>query len=170
MAAASLLAALACGGADGSRAAGGVLPGIDVLLRDRLALVQNVRVGLITNHTGLTAAGRTTIEALGGAPGVRIVALFSPEHGIGGTAAPGELIGDTVETTSGLPIRPLDTGPRRRRKAAATPAGTCTICVKRSHRSVDKGLQPVATRHGTIGSAITFAMPMPPRHGWGWWT
>jgi uncharacterized protein YbbC (DUF1343 family) len=87
-------------------------PGIDVLLEDSLAIVQNVRVGLITNQTGIAGDGRTTAQALAAAPGVRLTALFSPEHGIRGTAAPGELIADTVDAVTGLPLRSLDGGTR----------------------------------------------------------
>jgi uncharacterized protein YbbC (DUF1343 family) len=61
-----------------------VLTGIDVLVRDRFSLLQGRRIGLITNHTGIDAQGRTTIELLKQAEGVELVALFSPEHGLGG--------------------------------------------------------------------------------------
>jgi uncharacterized protein YbbC (DUF1343 family) len=60
------------------------LAGIDVLARDDFAVLRGRRVGLITNHTGVAADGRTTIELLRKADGVRLVALFSPEHGIAG--------------------------------------------------------------------------------------
>jgi uncharacterized protein YbbC (DUF1343 family) len=105
-----MFALLGCARSDDSPpiSTAGVRPGIDVLLEDSLALVQNARVGLITNQTGIAGDGRTTALALASAPGVRLVALFSPEHGFRGTAAPGESIADTVEATTGLPIRSLD--------------------------------------------------------------
>ena len=61
-----------------------VLPGIDVLSKQGFHILQNKRVGLITNHTGRNAAGASTIDILFRAPGVRLTALFSPEHGIRG--------------------------------------------------------------------------------------
>ena len=61
-----------------------VLPGIDVLARDGFAPLKGKRVGLVTNHTGLSARGETTIDILHKAPGVQLVALFGPEHGIRG--------------------------------------------------------------------------------------
>ena len=61
-----------------------VLCGIDVLARDGFAPLKGKRVGLVTNHTGLTREGVTTIDVLFKAPGVKLVALFSPEHGIRG--------------------------------------------------------------------------------------
>jgi len=99
-----------------------VLPGIDVLLRDSLHLVAGKRVGLITNQSGVDAAGVATIDRLERQPGVRLVALFAPEHGIRGTARPGEpvrdtLLGDTVDAPTGLPIYSLY-GPRRAPEAA----------------------------------------------------
>ena len=84
-----------------------VLPGIDILLRDSLHLVQGKRVGLITNQTGIDASGASTIDRLASAPGVRLAALFAPEHGIRGLAAPGEHVGDTVDAATGLPIYSL---------------------------------------------------------------
>jgi len=61
-----------------------VLTGIDVLERDQFAALAGRRVGLITNHTGINRRGTSTIELLARAPGVTLVALFSPEHGLEG--------------------------------------------------------------------------------------
>ena len=60
------------------------LTGIDVLARGSFTALQGCRVGLVTNHTGLTREGQTTIDALFSAPGVTLAALFGPEHGIRG--------------------------------------------------------------------------------------
>ena len=83
-----------------------VLTGIDVLQRDGFAPLQGKRVGLITNHTGVSRDGRTTIELLKGAPGVKLVALFSPEHGIAGKLDVSN-IGDTEDPTTGLRVYSL---------------------------------------------------------------
>ena len=61
-----------------------VLSGIDVLARDSFAKLKGKRVGLITNHTGVARDGKSTIDLLQTAPGVQLVALFAPEHGIRG--------------------------------------------------------------------------------------
>jgi uncharacterized protein YbbC (DUF1343 family)/CubicO group peptidase (beta-lactamase class C family) len=61
-----------------------VLTGIDVLVRDGFKQLRGKRVGLITNHTGRSRDGVATIDLLHKAPGVTLVALFSPEHGIRG--------------------------------------------------------------------------------------
>ena len=62
------------------------LTGIDVLEAQKFAPLAGKRVGLITNQTGIDRNGRSTIDLLAHAPGVKLVALFSPEHGIRGSA------------------------------------------------------------------------------------
>jgi len=79
------------------------LNGIDVLVKNGFAPLKGKRVGLITNHTGRDAQGRTTIDILFAAEGVKLVALFSPEHGIRGQLDQEKIPGSTDEKT-GLPI------------------------------------------------------------------
>jgi uncharacterized protein YbbC (DUF1343 family) len=81
-----------------------VLPGIDVLLRDSLSLLRGKGVGLITNQTGVTADGRSDADVLAATPGVRLVALFGPEHGIRGTAEGGATVANGRDTKTGIPI------------------------------------------------------------------
>ena len=88
-------------------AAAPVEPGITVLLRDSLALLQGRRVGLITNHTGRDAAGTSTIDLLHRAPGVRLTALFGPEHGIRGAAEAGVKVGGGIDAATGVRIHSL---------------------------------------------------------------
>src|ERR1044071_5060602 len=61
--------------------AAGVVPGIEVLLTDSIRLVRGKRVGLLTNHSGRDRKGTSTIDLLFKAPGVKLTALFAPEHG-----------------------------------------------------------------------------------------
>jgi len=82
-----------------------VLPGIDVLAAQNYGILQNKRVGLITNHTGLALSGESTIDLLHRAAGVRLVALFSPEHGIRG--ASDDKVSSGVDLKTGLPIHSL---------------------------------------------------------------
>ncbi len=82
-----------------------VLTGIDVLERDGFKQLANMRIGLVTNQTGRDRAGRQTIDALFKAPNVKLVALFSPEHGIRGLAD--EKVSDTKDEQTGLPIYSL---------------------------------------------------------------
>jgi uncharacterized protein YbbC (DUF1343 family)/CubicO group peptidase (beta-lactamase class C family) len=83
------------GGAD-------VQNGIDTLHNSGYRALQGLRVALVTNHTGIDRAGNPTIDLLRSAPGVQLVALFSPEHGIRGLAD--EKVADTIDRASGLPV------------------------------------------------------------------
>ena len=79
-----------------------VLCGIDVFANDKFAPLVGKRVGLVTNHTGRTRAGVSTIDTLFAAEGVKLTALFSPEHGIRG-AVDAE-VADSHDEKTGLPI------------------------------------------------------------------
>jgi uncharacterized protein YbbC (DUF1343 family)/CubicO group peptidase (beta-lactamase class C family) len=79
--------------------------GIDVLESENFAPLAGRRVGLITNHTGLDSAGRRTIDVLARAPGVQLKAIFSPEHGLSGTAD--ARVASGTEPVTGLPLYSL---------------------------------------------------------------
>jgi len=83
-----------------------VRPGLEVLLSDSLHLVRGKRVGLVTNQSGIDAAGVSGVDRLAGA-GVHLVALFSPEHGFRGTADPGAEVASSRDSATGLPIYSL---------------------------------------------------------------
>lgn len=84
-----------------------VRPGIEVLLKDSLHLIRGKRVGLLTNHSGRDRAGTSTIDLLFKAPGVKLTALFGPEHGLRGMAKAGEKVGNAVDSATGVPIYSL---------------------------------------------------------------
>jgi uncharacterized protein YbbC (DUF1343 family) len=84
-----------------------VAPGVEVLLQDSLGVLRGRRVGLITNHTGRDRDGTSTIDLLARAPGVRLTALFGPEHGLRGEARGGAHIPSTVDSATGVPVYSL---------------------------------------------------------------
>lgn len=88
-------------------ASGDVIPGIEVLLTDSLHLVQGKKVGLLTNHSGRNRAGESTVDLLFKAPGVNLVALYGPEHGIRGEAKAGEKISSGVDEKTGVKVYSL---------------------------------------------------------------
>ncbi len=97
-------------------AVSGVQTGLDVLIAQNFAPLQGKRVGLITNQTGIARDGRNNIDILFHAaqqskqarPGnFRLVALFSPEHGLRGRAAAGAKVSSSRDRTTGLPIYSL---------------------------------------------------------------
>jgi uncharacterized protein YbbC (DUF1343 family) len=100
---------LACAPAGARPAAGNaarVRPGVEVLLADSAHLVRGRRIGLVTNQTGIDSRGVSDVDLLR-ASGVRLVAIYSPEHGFRGAADPGEAVAFTRDSASGLPIYSL---------------------------------------------------------------
>ncbi len=82
-----------------------VLTGLDVLAADQFKSLNGRTVALVTNHTGRTGTGESAIDLLHKAEGVKLVALFSPEHGIRGELD--EKVGDGKDEKTGLPVYSL---------------------------------------------------------------
>src|SRR6266508_5403408 len=82
-----------------------VRPGIEVFVEHPPELVRGKRVGLITNQSGIDRQRRSTIDLLRAVPNLRLVALYSPEHGIRGVAE--TRVASTVDEKTGLPIHSL---------------------------------------------------------------
>ena len=82
-----------------------VLNGIDVLRRQGFAPLEGKRVGLVTNHTGLADDGTATIDLLFKHKACKLVALFSPEHGIRGQAD--SRVESSLDEATGLPVHSL---------------------------------------------------------------
>jgi uncharacterized protein YbbC (DUF1343 family)/CubicO group peptidase (beta-lactamase class C family) len=122
-----------------------VLTGIDVLARDGFKQLRGKRVGLVTNHTGRSKEGKSTIDLLHSAPGVTLVSLFSPEHGIRGIldanvpAERDEKTGLAIQSLYGDTRRPTD----------AMLAGIDTLVVD---------LQDVGVRFYTYHTTMAYVM------------
>jgi uncharacterized protein YbbC (DUF1343 family) len=82
-----------------------VLCGIDVLERDAFKQLEGRHIALITNQTGLDREGRTTVELLAHAPNLKVVCLFSPEHGLWGNVD--AKVDNSVEPKTGLKVYSL---------------------------------------------------------------
>ena len=95
------------------RPAGNVLNGIDVLVAEKFGALKDLRVGLITNPSGMSRDRRTTIDLLHAAKEVNLVSLFGPEHGIRGSRD--GKVEDGVDDKTGLPVRSLYAGKDRRK-------------------------------------------------------
>ena len=110
-AAAALLVVIAVAAPLGAQSAApvgaAVTPGVEVLLGDSLHLIAGKRVGLITNQTGRDRRGVRTIDLLARAPGVRLTAIFGPEHGIAGVARDGERVASGRDSATGVPVYSL---------------------------------------------------------------
>lgn len=82
-----------------------VATGLDALETLHFAPLKGLRVGLITNQTGVDASGRRGVDLLFRDPDVRLIAIFSPEHGLRGDRD--EKISSTTDGATGLPIYSL---------------------------------------------------------------
>jgi uncharacterized protein YbbC (DUF1343 family)/CubicO group peptidase (beta-lactamase class C family) len=124
-----------------------VLTGIDVLVRDGFKQLRGKKVGLITNHTGKSRGGIATIDLLHKAPGVTLVSLFSPEHGIRGVLD-ADVPAEKDEKT-GLPIHSLFYKGGTGRPLEGSLAGIDTLVID---------LQDIGARFYTYQLAMGYAM------------
>ena len=84
-----------------------VKTGIEVL-RDRgFDILQGKRIGLVTNPSGVDSNLKSTIDILYQAPGVELVALYGPEHGVRGDVYAGGKVSDSKDPSTGLPVYSL---------------------------------------------------------------
>ena len=79
-----------------------VKTGIEVL-RDRgFEGLTGKRVGLVTNPSGVDHLLNSTVDILFNAPGVELVALYGPEHGVRGDLYAGDHVKDSRDEVTGL--------------------------------------------------------------------
>ncbi len=81
-----------------------VMTGIDVLEQQAFKCLQGKRVGLITNPTGVNRHLVSTVDVLNNAPGVNLVALYGPEHGVRGDVHAGDKVDNIKDAKTGLPV------------------------------------------------------------------
>jgi len=84
-----------------------VKTGIEVLKESNFKILQGKRVGLITNPTGVDNNLKSTIDILHEAPGVQLVALYGPEHGVRGDVHAGDKIDSFTDPNTGVPVYSL---------------------------------------------------------------
>jgi uncharacterized protein YbbC (DUF1343 family)/CubicO group peptidase (beta-lactamase class C family) len=101
-----------------------VLCGIDVLEREKFQRLKDRKLGLVTNHTGRDRQGKATADVLHTAEELKLVALFSPEHGIRGELDQSNIV-DGTDAKTGLPVFSLYG--KRRKPDAETLKGIDTL-------------------------------------------
>jgi uncharacterized protein YbbC (DUF1343 family) len=126
--------------------------GVDRLERNGFAELRGQRVGLITNHTGLTREGLSTVDLLHFAPDVSLMVLFSPEHGLRGMLD--ENVADGRDEQTGLPVYSLYGA--RRQPSEAQLNGLNTLVYD---------IQDVGTRFYTYISTLGLCMEAAAAHG-----
>ncbi len=128
-----------------------VRPGISVLMRDSIHLIRGKRIGLLTNQTGIDEKGASDIDRLrdgkARAEGVKLVQLFSPEHGLRGTEDR-QNIASGIDAQSGLPVYSL-----YGQQTTAPPDS-----MLRSLDALVFDLQDVGTRTWTYVGAMVYSM------------
>jgi uncharacterized protein YbbC (DUF1343 family)/CubicO group peptidase (beta-lactamase class C family) len=87
---------------------GEVKVGIDVLEADGFRELypdsnHPLRIGLVTNQTAVDARGQRTADVLAHAQGIKLAAIFSPEHGIAGVLDT-TAIGNSRDAATGAPV------------------------------------------------------------------
>lgn len=81
--------------------------GLSLLFREWLTLVAGRSIGLITNQTGVDSRFRSNLALFADHPQVDLVALFSPEHGISGSAQAGIQIASAIGSGGHIPVYSL---------------------------------------------------------------
>jgi uncharacterized protein YbbC (DUF1343 family) len=148
------LSALAILQAPAVLAAPKVKLGVEVLLTERMSVLKGKRVGLVTNMSAIDSQGRSDIDLLARAPGVKLTALFAPEHGLRAELDV-ENIPDGKDPRTGVPVYSLynkDRAPSAKQLATvdvlvfdiqdagsrfytySTTLGLCMEAAKRNHK------------------------------------
>jgi len=122
-----------------------ILTGLDLLVEQKFVMLGGHSVGLVTNQTGIDSRGRRTIDLIAGAPGVRLQAIFSPEHGLTGDADTDVPNGRDIVT--GRPIWSLY-GPTRRPTPALLKDVTLVVF----------DIQDVGVRYYTYLTTLVYVM------------
>jgi len=118
--------------------------GADVLLSDAGVLAGR-RIGLVTHQAGTTRDGEPTMTAIARLPGVRLVALFAPEHGIDGTFGAGARVPTLV--SRGVPVYGLRGGTVQPTRQMLSRVDTVVV-----------DLQDVGVRPFTYASTVALVM------------
>lgn len=124
-----------------------VLTGLDVLLRDRLGVLRGRRIGLLAHQASVDRRLEHAAALLRDAPGIRLVRLFAPEHGLWGAAQDHVAIGNERDPVTGVPV--ISLYGTRREPTRAMLAGLDTLVVD---------LQDVGSRYYTFQWTLALAM------------
>ncbi len=81
-----------------------VKTGAEVLISDKIQIIKNKNIGIITNHSAILSDGTHLIDSLIKIDGIKIKTIFSPEHGFRGNVPDGVIIGQSTDPKTGIPV------------------------------------------------------------------
>jgi uncharacterized protein YbbC (DUF1343 family)/CubicO group peptidase (beta-lactamase class C family) len=139
-------------GCTNSGARGRLETGADLLEASHFAALKGLRVGLVTNRAAVDSAGRSLLQVMSVTPGVRLVALFTPEHGFSAQAEGSVATG--VERESGVTTFSLYGATRRPTSAMLSGIDALVF-----------DLQDSGARFYTYPTTMAYAMEAAARHG-----
>lgn len=84
-----------------------VVPGVEVFLEEHLDWIEDERVGLVTNNTGIDRELNSTVDLLNEDPDINLTALYGPEHGVRGNEEAGGYVESYIDEPTGLPVYSL---------------------------------------------------------------
>lgn len=126
---------------------GKVKLGLEILIDEKINLIKGKHVGLITNQTGVDSQLRSNIDILCKIPGIKLTALFAPEHGIRGERTAGEYIESYIDEETKLPVYSLYGKTRKPTKDMLKDVDVLIF-----------DIQDVGVRHYTYISTMALAM------------
>ncbi|MBC7320837.1 DUF1343 domain-containing protein [bacterium] len=128
--------------------------GLEILLDEKIDLIRGKRIGLITNQTGVDSRLRSNIDILYKTPGIRLTALFAPEHGIRGERMAGEYVKSYIDEETNLPVYSLYGKTRKPTKDMLKDVDILIF-----------DIQDVGVRHYTYISTMALAMESAKENG-----
>lgn len=132
----------------------GVSPGVEQFLDDPCEDARGVRLGLLTNPSGIDSQLRSTVDRLIDHPELHVSALFGPEHGVRGEVQAGEHVGGGVDRRTGLPVHSL---------YGENHAPTAEMLNDIDSLVID--LQDIGVRYATYLSTVAHAIDACSKHG-----
>ncbi len=84
-----------------------IIVGAEVLINEKLDLLKNKRIGIVTNSTAILSDGKHLIDTLNSIPTIKVKALYSPEHGLRGNFPAGKKFTESKDKATGIPIYSL---------------------------------------------------------------
>ena len=128
--------------------------GLDIFLENNFEQFKDKRVGLITNMTGVNEGLIPSIDLFHEHPGINLVALYGPEHGIRGDAKEGEKVESSVDPYTGVPVYSLYGTSKKPSKEMLDPVDVIVF-----------DLQDIGARYYTFIYTMAYVMEACAEHG-----